>query len=235
MKYEIMRQEEPLVSVIIPVYNGEQYLAEAIKSVFTQSYSNWELLVVDDGSTDKSAEIVEALTGACCIRQENKGVSAARNIGIKKAKGKLLAFLDSDDVWLPEKLSVQTKFMMEHSEIGFSITHQKIISDNKLDLPDWFDQLKLTRPHPGFVPSTLMVRKDVMSKVGGFDPNYSRGEDTEWILRAKDSGTKMHILKEVLLKRRFHLSNVSLQSPPDMKLLMRFLKQSIDRQKITLN
>ena len=100
-------QKQPLVSVIIPVYNREKFLAEAIDSVLAQTYRPIEIIVIDDGSTDKSGEIARSYAETKYIYQDNQGVSVARNIGVDAAQGEFLAFLDSDDMWLHNKLETQ--------------------------------------------------------------------------------------------------------------------------------
>src|SRR4030067_1442187 len=109
---------DPLIIIIIPVYNAEQYLPETLDSVFTQTYTNIEVITVDDGSTDKSAEIIKRYPAVKYIRQKNGGVSNARNSGIKASSGDYIAFLDQDDLWLPEKLKIQLEIASRHQESG---------------------------------------------------------------------------------------------------------------------
>ena len=108
---------QPLVSVIMPAYNAERYIAESIQSVLDQSYGNWELVVVDDGSTDKTAETVQRFAAGDsrvnCIFQQNSGQGKARNAGIENSSGSLIAFLDADDLWLREKLERQVQFLID--------------------------------------------------------------------------------------------------------------------------
>lgn len=127
---------EPLVSVIMPAYNCEALIEESIFSIINQTYDNWELLVTDDRSTDKTAEIVEKLSQSdsrikLYIQQENGGAGKARNNSISKAKGRFIAFLDSDDRWHKEKLSKQINFMLENN-IAFSYTHYQKVVQGKL-------------------------------------------------------------------------------------------------------
>ena len=111
--------ETPGVSVVIPVYNGEQYLADAIQSVRDQTYQNVEVIVVDDGSTDESADVAKKFGEAIrYVHQSNGGVGKARNTGIAAARGAYLAFLDQDDLWLPDKLAVQVAYLDSHPEVG---------------------------------------------------------------------------------------------------------------------
>ncbi|MEO9255789.1 MAG: glycosyltransferase family A protein, partial [Tepidiformaceae bacterium] len=102
---------DPLVSVIIPMYNSARYIAAALESVYAQDFTSFEIIVVDDGSTDGSADIARAHGTALLLRQENLGPAAARNAGLRGANGTLIAFLDSDDIWLPQKLRLQVDFL----------------------------------------------------------------------------------------------------------------------------
>src|ERR1044072_7097933 len=114
--------EQPLVSVIIPVYNGARFLLAALESVFAQTYRPFEVIVVDDGSADDSGRIAQSFSGVHYIRQANQGVAAARNTGIEAARGEFYAFLDQDDLWTPEKLRLQIQHMLNHPDLGYTLT-----------------------------------------------------------------------------------------------------------------
>src|SRR6476619_4299573 len=120
-----MTSENPLVSVIIPVYNGARYLRAALESVFAQSYCNFEVIVVDDGSVDDSGVIAQSFPEVRYINQTNQGVAAARNHGIEVARGEYFAFLDQDDLWTPEKLKLQIEYLLNHQDLGYTLTQQQ--------------------------------------------------------------------------------------------------------------
>ncbi|MGL6167695.1 MAG: glycosyltransferase family 2 protein [Fusobacteriaceae bacterium] len=130
-------RNEPLVSIITPLYNGEKFVKETIKSVINQNYKNWEMIITDDNSTDKGTEIVEKYSSLdsrikLIKLKENGGAAVSRNISIKEAKGKYIAFLDSDDIWLPKKLEKQIKFMEENG-YDFTFTkYQQMSEEGKL-------------------------------------------------------------------------------------------------------
>lgn len=221
----------PLVSVIIPVYNAERYLAEAVDSVLNQTYHPLEIIVVDDGSTDESANAAKRHPEVRYFYQANQGVSVARNTGLKAAHGEFIAFLDSDDLWVPDKLSVQITFLLEHPHIDYAIAHQRIVLETDTQIPPIFKKELLETDHPGYVPSTLVARKTVFDQIGGFNPEIvNHGEDIEWFTRVKDAGFSMGIIEKCLLIRRMHNSNLSLQSAPNYPRLLRTLKKSIDRK-----
>jgi glycosyltransferase involved in cell wall biosynthesis len=213
------------------VYNAEQYLAAAIESVLAQDHTPVEIIVVDDGSTDASGGIARSYAAVHYIRQTNLGASAARNAGIAIAQGAFLAFLDADDSWMPNKCRVQLAYMLQHPDVGFSFTWQRFMFEPGVVAPQWFPGQLLEQDHVAYIPSTLMVRKAAFDRVGGFDIALNRGEDTEWLLRAKDCGVPMGVVQETLLLRRVHSGNVSLMRPPDYGLLLRLLQQSIDRRR----
>lgn len=120
------------VSVVMPVYNVETYIAEAIESVLAQTYENFELLIIDDGSTDASLDICRLVDDPRLriIEQENRGLAGARNTGIREARGEFIAFLDSDDLWSPEKLTAHVQFLNDNPDIGVSYSGSTLISTN---------------------------------------------------------------------------------------------------------
>ncbi|WP_324667972.1 glycosyltransferase family 2 protein [Geochorda subterranea] len=184
----------PLVSVIIPTYNNAHVLPRAIRSVLAQTYSNWELIVVDDGSSDNTAEVMGQFEDPRIryIRHDNPGMGpgAARNTGLRLAQGDYVAFLDSDDEWLPEKLEAQLGVFKRASErvgvvycgvlrvydgTGFRRTHIPRVRGMALQ-----DALAL---EVGCTPSTTMVRRAYLSQVGLFDESLMTGEDLDMWLR----------------------------------------------------
>ena len=119
MTTQPIANQAPIVSVIIPAYNAERFIPQAIQSVLEQTYQSYEIIVVDDGSTDKTKDILKEFEDkVCCIYQENQGPSAARNAGIKISQGRYICFLDADDIWTPDKLEVQVEFLECHPDIS---------------------------------------------------------------------------------------------------------------------
>src|SRR4026207_773633 len=120
-----MTDENPLVSVIVPVYNGRRYLRAALESVFAQTYRPIEVIVVDDGSVDDSGTIAQSFPEVRYMHQTNQGVAAARNNGIDAAQGEFFALLDQDDLWATDKLKVQVDYFLNHPDVGYTLTQQK--------------------------------------------------------------------------------------------------------------
>ena len=188
--------ERPLISVVIPVFNRDKYLADSIASVFAQTYDNWELILVDDGSTDKSYEMeleyaarhperVRCITHA---NRENRGISASRNLGSREAKGEYIASLDSDDMWVPTKLAQQVAILNEHPEVGLIVGATKywhpgeprldqvllagVTRDQLVHPPQLFHEM-----YPmgvGTAPSmnTVLLRKDLIERIGGWEESF---------------------------------------------------------------
>ncbi|MEW6206967.1 MAG: glycosyltransferase family A protein [Acidobacteriota bacterium] len=222
---------KPLVSVIIPVYNGERYLAAALGSVTDQDYEPVEIIVIDDGSTDQTAAVARSLEKARYIYQPNQGHAVAKNAGIAAARGEFLTFLDADDVWMKGKLTAQIGFMIEHPEVGYTIVREKIFLEPGAAPPPGRMQNLFEGDHPAYVPSALAARRSVFDQIGGFDPRFTSGNDTDWFFRASEAGLRMAIIEEVLLLRRFHHSNQTRDLQLVKTDMMRILKASIDRRR----
>jgi glycosyltransferase involved in cell wall biosynthesis len=221
--------KRPLVSVIIPVYNGAKYIAEAIKSVFVQNYDPLEIIVIDDGSIDDTSVVVQSFKGIHYIRQANYGVSAARNNGIENSKGELIAFLDADDYWAHNKLNIQVGCLLRHPRIGYTLGMQRNFLDPGTERPFWLREEHLLEAHTGFLP-TLLIQRQIFDKVGLFNTNFRISEDVEWFSRVKDAGIPMMVVPEVVLYRRIHNANLSYQLKAGNPLLLRALRTAVHRK-----
>ena len=176
---------EPLVSIITPVYNADKFLSETIKSVQNQTYSNWELLLVDDCSKDNSADIIRQFQQndnriKYIKLQTNSGASVSRNTGIKSAKGRFIAFVDSDDIWKPKKLELQIQYMLKDN-LGFTFTSYRYMKENGVrtnkiaKAPNKIDYNGLLK-NTIIGCSTVVIDRDT---VGDFEmPLVRRGQDT---------------------------------------------------------
>lgn len=190
-----------VVSVVIPAYNSGRFIAEAIESVLAQGGCELELLVVDDGSTDETAEVVARYgSTVTLIRQANAGAAVARNTGMRAARGQYVAFLDADDVWLPGKLAAQIAHLERHPEVSLSCTRWKLLhpdasGDYAIDprLPDC--SVSGAPSHTAVTyadllldchvwTSTVLMRRELIDQVGGFNTALRRGQDYDYWLRA---------------------------------------------------
>jgi len=226
--------ETPFISVIIPTYNRGWILKEAVDSVLSQEYPSYEVIVVDDGSTDDTAEILKSCASRIAvIRQANQGVSAARNRGVREASGNLIAFLDSDDLWLPGKLATQAAFFRAHPAIRICQTEETWVRNGRRVNPknrhkkpsgDIFEpSLELCLVSP----SAVMMRRELFEEMGGFDETLPACEDYDLWLRIGCRYPVELIDTPLIIKRGGHDDQLSRQPSLDkyrIESLMRLLE-----------
>ncbi len=222
---------EPLISVIVPVFSGERFLADALDTVAAQSYPRVETIVVDDGSPDSSAEIAAARPSVRLLREPHRGVAAARNAGLAVAQGELIAFLDQDDEWWAHKLARQAAALAARPELAIVRCHMQMTLLPGVPRPDWFEPEWLTTPKPGFVPSTWLIRREAFTRVGGFDTSYEIACDSDWLTRAKDLGLASEMLADVLVRWRVHGENGSYDQATMRSEMFRMLRGTAARQR----
>lgn len=229
------------VSVIIPTYNRGWILKDAIDSVMTQEYKDFELIIVDDGSTDNTKKILHQYKNHIkIIRQTNKGVSAARNAGIKYSTGKYIAFLDSDDIWLPQKLSIQIDFFISNSKALICQTEEIWIKNGKR-----INQKIKHKKISGYIfepslslclvsPSAVMMKRCLLNRAGLFDEKLYSCEDYDMWLRISRSIPVYLIEKPLVVKRGGHIDQLSGKPGLD-KYRIRSLKNIIDSKTLSNN
>jgi len=206
---------DPLVSVIMPAYNAAPFIAAAIDSVLAQTYTNLELIVVDDGSTDSTASVVQSYGRRVrYIYQSNARQAAARNCGLRQAHGELCAFIDADDIWLPDKLEKQVALYRQRPEVGLVYCSMQGIDRSGSYLREWRANLRgavlapilLGQIAGGGIGSTSLVPRQVFEEIGGFDPNLPPCEDTDLLWRIA-SRYPIDYVDEVLVLYRLHGQN----------------------------
>jgi glycosyltransferase involved in cell wall biosynthesis len=218
----------PLVSIIIATYNSGAFIAQAVQSALEQTYGRYEVLIIDDGSTDKTQSVLDVFHDRITyMYQQNGGPSAARNLGLTVAQGEYICFLDADDLWIPNKLEVQLAFMECHPDIGLVFSDEEEIEDKRVLCGSLLVRSKfypaITSQIPiqkacmkllieNFVPtSTVMVRKECFVKVGLFDESLRVSEDRDmWSRIAAYFGIACVPL--ILGKKRAHQHNISSNS-----------------------
>lgn len=223
-----------LVSCIVPVYNGERYVAEALDSILSQSYAPVEVIVVDDGSEDGTAGVLSGYGRRIrCVRQENAGPAAARNRGLAESAGDLVAFLDADDLWHREKLARQVDHLGRSPECDLCTTHWRYIWAEELsEEAEQFWGHPLEGPLAGYMLQTLLTRRTVFEEIGPFDPSLRYGEDHEWFTRASDAGKTLCTLPDVLACRRVHPDSMLHRDPDAFRAsFFGFVKRHLDRQR----
>lgn len=228
-----------LISVIIPTYNNAQFIRDAIDSVLSQTYKNYEILVIDDGSTDNTKEIIEKYNGKRIkyIYQENKGLAAARNTGIKASTGELVAFLDSDDMWLPEKLERQISIINGFPNVGlvgcgyYGIDESgKRVKETKgRDYPDkelLLNNLMMRNVVTGS-GSGVLAKKECFNKAGLFDESFRSTEDRDmWyrILKFYDLKFVSDYLVIIRVRRNSLSKNVAMMKFSQKKFIQKHLE-----------
>lgn len=221
-----------LISCIVPVFNGERYLAEAVESILNQTHRPIEIIVVDDGSTDETPVVIKQYGNRIrSYRQENAGPATARNKGLSQARADFVAFLDADDLWHPEKLERQFARFCARAELDLSFTHVQ-----NFWVPELEEEKRLYRDHrfaqplPGYATQALLARRVLFDRVGMFNSSLRACDDTDWFLRAIDQGAVTELLPEVLVQRRLHAKNLSRTSLA-CDALAHVLKGSLDRRR----
>lgn len=224
----------PLVSCIVPVYNGERFLGEALESILRQAHSPLEIIVVDDGSTDGTAAVASRFAPRVTyIHQANAGPAAARNLGLARSTGEFVAFLDADDVWADEKLAVQLARFRDRPELDACVAHVQNfwIPELSAEAAQFRDHPR-GQPIPGYVTAALLARRALFERIGPFDAALAHADAAEFFLRARRAGAVVELLPDVLLYRRIHTANRSKQwAAPSRDEFLRLLKKSLDEQR----
>jgi glycosyltransferase involved in cell wall biosynthesis len=227
---------DPLVSVTIPVRNGERFIRQALDSVLAQSYRPIEVIVVDDGSADATSEIVRQYGSAVrYLYQDHMGLPAGRNRGIAAANGEILAFLAHDDLYTPEKLEIQVGYLVAHPDIQYTVSHIKFFLEPGCGIPRGFRPELLEGSHPGRIPEALVARKSLFAAVGLFRTDLKIADDVDWFARCKDQHIQMAVLPQVLLHKRVHDTNLSSNAMANNRELLTLLRDSIRRQSVPVS
>jgi len=227
-----MKNQDSLVSVIIPVFNAEKYLGEAIESVLNQDYSPTEIIMVNDGSTDGSQEVAKHYKSQIhYIYQENMGLGKALNRGLESARGNFFSFLDADDIWIKDKLSQQVEVMKQSPDID--MIFGTVISFLSPELNDQTKkEIRHSRePIPGYCKGTMLIRKESFQKIGPFSTRWHLGDFVDWYCRAIEKGLKSIMLPRTVLRRRIHKENQGIRERIHRGDYIKILKASLDRRR----
>ena len=224
---------QPLISVIIPVYNGERYLAEAVESVLNQSHSPHEVIIVDDGSEDGSPQIARTFGSAVRYSwQRHAGIGAARNHGVRLAQGEFLALQDADDVWVKDKSARQVAAF--NADPTLHIVTGQVKHFHSPDLDQSIAKKTYCPPNlmPGYLVGAL-IRRDFFEHVGPFETNWHIGEAMSWYMRATEMGLRLLTLPDLLLWRRVHEGNHTIKFRRHLSgEYAQILKASLDRRRV---
>jgi glycosyltransferase involved in cell wall biosynthesis len=217
------------VSVIIPAFNAERFLAEAIRTALGQTLRPAEVIVVDDGSTDSTAAIAGQFSGVRLCRHEHSGVSVARNTGAKASTGAYLAFLDADDLWHAEKLELQSAVLDEDAQTDIAACRHTYVIEEPV--PTWFRGPRDGSVAPGYLLIPSLIRRTAWDLVGEFDSTLSHGEDGDWLFRALDLGIKVRVVDQPLMMYRIHGANASSAGAAVREGILRTLRASVQRKR----
>jgi glycosyltransferase involved in cell wall biosynthesis len=231
MQQRGIKQIASLVSVVIPAYNCERFIAEAVESVRRQEYEPNEIIIIDDGSTDGTSSCVKGLGGDIrYVYQANKGPAAARNRGITMSRGEVIAFLDADDYWPANKLKIQIERMNKNPEI--EVVLGRIKCTGLLTEED--RKIRFESADNTMISICLgsgVFRKSVFEKVGLFDESLRHYEDHDWFLRAREKGISMIILRDITLYYRRNEYSMSRRKNRNDPTMIQILKKSLDRRR----
>jgi glycosyltransferase involved in cell wall biosynthesis len=221
-----------LISVIIPVFNGERYLREAIDSVIAQTWRPIEIIVVDDGSTDGSAAIVHMYSEPVrYIPQQHGGLCSALNHGITSATGDVFAFLDSDDFWASEKLQLQMDAIQKSPETDMVFGHVRQFFSPDLDEDSRKRLLIPSEILPGYIAGAMLITRKSFFKASYFDSPRERGPFIHWYALAQQNGLTGIMLPDVVLMRRIHSANMGLTGAGSKTDFAHILKEVLDRRR----
>jgi glycosyltransferase involved in cell wall biosynthesis len=215
---------KPVISTIIPVHNGEKYLADAIESALDQTFRSQEIILVDDGSTDSTVRVVEKyLPRIKYCFQSNGGTASARNRGVAMATG--------DDLWNENKLALQMAAFRSEPELHIAFGHLQQFHSPELTEESKRRRFCAPEPIPGVLASTMLVSREAFFHIGEFDMSWQLGEWSDWYIQAVESGLNIKLLPEVLAYRRLHENNKGTVQRQFMREYPRMLKASLDRRR----
>jgi GT2 family glycosyltransferase len=226
----MQRNRHPLISAIVPTWNAADFLPEALESIRAQAYSPLEIIVVDDGSTDHTARLVQGWSAVRYLHQENQGPSVARNAGIDAARGEFLAFLDADDLWTPNHLNCLLLPLLADPRAHFAwgasrVLNRSIASDGRVRWEVLHDS------QPQFLIGSGLYRRSAFDAVGRFDPVLRFAEDVDWIAASRQLGVAHVQISDLVLIYRKHEGGMTSGRTFRELNVMTALKRSIHRHR----
>jgi glycosyltransferase involved in cell wall biosynthesis len=226
-----MSEARPLISVMIPAYEAEDYLAEAIQSVLEQDHEPVEIIVVDDGSTDGTGDVAARFPEVRYLRQDNAGNGAARNTAVAQATGELFAFLDADDRLVPTALSTLYRAFLDDPALDVAYAHVREFVSPDID----GDARAQLRPPveriAGYLPTNMLMRREAFLAVGPFVTNLKVGTTVDWSARAAERSFRSVLLDDVLFERRLHATNNGIRERAHRSDYVRVVKAALDRRR----
>jgi|ERR1700733_7087665 len=224
----------PLISCVVPVFNGARFIGQALDSILSQTYRPIEVIVADDGSTDDTAGIVSSYGDRVRrVSQVTAGPAATRNLGLRHAGGEFIAFLDADDLWHPEKLERQAARFMARAELDACVTHVQLLWETELEEQKRaLEGHPRAQPVPGYATTSLLARRELFETVGTFSTELWFADATEWFIRARERSVQIELLPDALVYHRMHGNNLTRRrSAASGAEFARVLKASLDRRR----
>jgi len=226
--------DHPLISCLVPLFNAEDYVAEALDSILAQSYGNTEIVVVDDGSTDRSADVVRGYGARVrLLSQSNAGLGGARNACLQEARGPFIAFLDADDIWHPQKLELQMAVFESQPDTDICYGYAQNFWVDELDAErtkygDWV----LAVPVRTLNLSTSLMRRGVFDTCGPFNAASQDSADKVWVMRIDEAGLTTRYIPDIIMYRRLHRQNMTRRmDDKDRTNMVDLLKTTLDRRR----
>jgi glycosyltransferase involved in cell wall biosynthesis len=222
----MMKSDSFFISVIIPVFNGEAFLKQAVESVLCQNYGSMEIIVVDDGSTDQTRNIAAHFGNSIrYVFQANRGPASARNTGLAAASGNIIGFLDADDLWKENRLEVQLRYLKEKSSYDIVLGFTQCIVQGKEGAESFKE------PWCCVQLGAALIRKQVFTAVGLFDETYHLCEDWDWFMRAEEAGFSVLKHPEVVQFYRRHGENITNRKKMVTGYQLKAIKSALDRRR----
>jgi glycosyltransferase involved in cell wall biosynthesis len=223
---------DKLVSIIVPCFNAAPYLAEALESILVQDHRHLEIIVIDDGSTDDSAEVAKSFSDTITYTyQTNQGISGARNKGLQICRGDLIAFLDADDRWPADSLARRLNALAAHPEAGYAYGRVEQFISPDLTESERASIICPTEPQAARLAGSLLVARAACDRIGFFNRDFGVGETLDWVARADEAGVVPVAIEFVVLHRRIHLNNTTRQNDTQQSGYLKVLKASLDRRR----
>jgi glycosyltransferase involved in cell wall biosynthesis len=221
----------PDISVVIPVHNGARYLAESIQSVLDQDHAALELLVIDNGSTDTTADVARTFSSLRYYHLPEKGLSKALNHGLEQCRGAFLGFLDADDLWTANRLAVQLDAFAREPAVEMVFGHVEQFISPELEESAAARLSIRDKRVPGRYRSSMLIRQESFWRVGPFEPSTDYGEFIDWYMRAAEHRIRELMLPEVVTLRRIHGANMGYTDRHKRVEYARVLKRGLDRRR----
>jgi glycosyltransferase involved in cell wall biosynthesis len=219
-----------LVSVVVPVYDGERYLAQCLDSLVAQDHPAIEIVVVDDGSTDRSATIADSYPEARVLRRPHEGLGATRNAGVAVATGELIGFCDADDWWKPHKASTQVAHLAAHPHVDIALCRQDTHFEPGTDRPDWLIPDQRYGDLDGVSATSGLFRRAVFEQLQ-YRTDMATGSDFNLLVQARAAGFGIEVLDESLRVRRIHGASMSDREGPAFDQMFQTVREHLRQQR----